>query len=342
MHPGTASKRGDAAAGRGKILVTGGAGYVGSHTCKALAAQGYDPVVFDSLETGHRGAVKWGCLVRGSLRDKEHLLRTMEHHRVVAVLHFAASAYVAESVSDPAKYYRNNVGGTINLLDAMRESGPGHIVFSSSCATYGVPESTPISEQASQDPVSPYGRSKLMIERILTDYSAAYGIGACSLRYFNAAGADPDGEIGERHDPEPHLIPSVLRVGRGGNGSVKVFGGDYPTRDGTCVRDFVHVADLAEAHCLALQYLIENRGYHAFNLGSGEGYSVMEVIKAAESEIGRPVPFTVEQRRLGDPPVLVADSSRAERELGWVRNYSSLGEILGTAWRWECSGVSLD
>lgn len=325
-----------------KILVTGGAGYIGSHTCKALARRGYQPVVFDSLENGHRGAVKWGDFESGDLLEPAGLGRVFERHGVAAVVHFAAYAYVGESVLAPAAYYRNNVVGSMNLLDAMRSSGVEAVVFSSTCATYGVPRRTPISEDQSQQPINPYGRSKLMIEQLLEDYCRAYGMRACSLRYFNAAGADPDGEIGEVHDPEPHLIPNVLWAGMGKQDRLKVFGGDYPTPDGTCIRDFVHVADLAEAHCLAIEYLFDNPGNHAFNLGSEQGHSVMDVIRAAESHIGLPVPYRMEPRRPGDPPVLVADSAKAERELGWRRNHSSIGEILDTAWQWECRGAKFD
>lgn len=322
----------------GKILVTGGAGYVGSHACKALAARGYEPVVLDSLERGHREHVKWGPFEHCNVLDPDGLAGALERHRPDAVMHFAAYAYVGESVSDPAAYYRNNVVGSINLLDAMRTAGVDLIVFSSTCATYGIPAHTPINEEQAQDPVNPYGRSKLMVERLLADYAEVYGMRACSLRYFNAAGADPDGEIGEVHDPEPHLIPNVLRACRGRIPELRVFGTDYPTPDGTCIRDFIHVADLAAAHCLALEHLKANPGSHAFNLGSENGYSIMEVIEAAESETGRRVPYRAEARRPGDPPVLVADSSKAQGELGWARSHSSLSEILRTAWHWEQTG----
>ena len=320
------------------VLVTGGAGYIGSHTCKALWKRGYEAVAFDCLETGHEKAVKWGPLERGNLLDSDSLVDAIARHSPFAVMHFAAYAYVGESVSDPARYYRNNLTGTINLLNAMLKQKVRNIVFSSTCATYGVPDSIPIPETSPQNPINPYGRSKWMIEQMLADYSRAYDVSCCSLRYFNAAGADPDGEIGETHDPEPHLIPNVLRTGMGKGGELKVFGNDYPTRDGTCIRDYIHVTDLTEAHCLALDHLVERPGVHAFNLGSNRGHSVLEVIEAAEVEIGVSIPYTVEKRRSGDPPVLVADSSRAERELGWTRVHSSLREILRTAWKWEQSG----
>lgn len=324
------------------VLVTGGAGYVGSHACKALSRYGYQPVVFDSLEAGHAGAVKWGPLETGTLLDRARLTRVVRRYRPAAVMHFAAYAYVQQSVHDPGAYYHNNVAGTINLLDVVRENEIGAMIFSSTCAIYGIPESMPIREDSTRNPINPYGRSKLMVECILADYAQAYGLSACSLRYFNAAGADPDGEIGELHEPEPHLIPNVLRSAAGRGAKLKVFGDDYPTRDGTCIRDFIHVTDLADAHCRALRYIADNPGCHAFNLGSEQGYSILEVIKMAESETGLPVPYTVEGRRPGDPPILVADSTRAREELGWERRHSGLGEILRTAWQWQRSGTTLE
>lgn len=328
--------------GSKKILVTGGAGYIGSHTCKALSRRGYDPVAFDSLENGHAGAVKWGDLERGDLLDPAAVDSLFERHDFAAVVHFAAYAYVGQSVVDPAAYYRNNVVGSMNLLDAMRARGVEAVVFSSTCATYGVPSRTPISEQETVRPINPYGRSKLMIEQILEDYCRSHGLRACSLRYFNAAGADPDGETGEVHDPEPHLIPNVLRAAMGRQAGLNVYGGDYQTPDGTCIRDFVHVTDLADAHCLAVEYLFARPGSHVFNLGSEKGYSVMEIIRAAEAEIELPVPYELKPRRPGDPPVLVADASKAERELGWRRSHSGITEILRTAWQWERSGPGFD
>jgi len=317
------------------VLVTGGAGYIGSHTCKALARRGFEPVVFDSLENGHRDAVRWGPLEVGDLLEPDALAGLFRSYEFAAVVHFAAYAHVGESVAEPAAYYRNNVVGSLNLLDAMRRAGVDAMVFSSTCATYGIPDHTPISEQQAQAPINPYGRSKLMIEQLLADHAAAYGMRACSLRYFNAAGADPDGELGEVHDPEPHLIPNILRAALGRQERLQVYGDDYPTPDGTCVRDFIHVSDLAEAHCLALEYLRDNPGTHAFNLGAEHGHSVMEVIRAAESVAGRRVPYRIESRRPGDPPVLVADASKAQRQLGWERRYSGLDDILRTAWEWE-------
>jgi len=319
------------------ILVTGGAGYIGSHACKALAQRGYEPVVVDNLENGREEAVKWGPFEHCDLLDRERLREIVCSRKPAAAMHFAAYAYVGESVRRPAAYYRNNVAGAINLLDALMEAGGAHFVFSSTCATYGIPDEVPIPESTVQRPINPYGRSKLMIEQLLSDYSAAYGLRACSLRYFNAAGADPDGELGEVHDPEPHLIPNILRAAMGRAPALQVFGDDYDTGDGTCVRDFIHVTDLAEAHCLALEYLPGRDGHHAFNLGSAAGHSVLEVVRAAEAVTGRPVPLQVEARRPGDPPVLVADAARARAELGWQPRHSDLSEILSTAWRWEQS-----
>lgn len=320
-----------------KILVTGGAGYIGSHTCQALAARGYRPVVVDNLENGHREAVQWGELCVADLRDAAALAEIFKNNDFAAVVHFAAYAYVGRSMLDPAAYYRNNVAGSMNLLDAMRRGGVDTIVFSSTCATYGIPARIPIDENENQDPINPYGRSKLMIEQLLDDYCRAYDMRACSLRYFNAAGADPHGRIGEVHEPEPHLIPNVLRAASGREKCLMVYGDDYPTPDGTCIRDYIHVSDLAAAHCLAVEHLFAGAGFHAFNLGSEKGYSVKEVVDAAETVTGLEVPFEIHARRPGDPPVLVADSSQAERELGWIRRHSGIDEILRTAWQWENS-----
>jgi UDP-glucose-4-epimerase GalE len=317
------------------ILVTGGAGYIGSHACKALARAGYRPVVLDNLSRGHRGAVRWGPLVEADLADRDALLAAMRHHSVGAVMHFAALAYVGESVADPALYYRNNVGGTLCLLDAMREAGIGRIVFSSTCATYGTPERVPIDETAPQHPVNPYGETKLAIERVLHWYAAAYGIRSVALRYFNAAGADPEGEIGEEHDPETHLIPLVIDAALGRRPEIAIFGTDYPTPDGTAIRDYIHVQDLAEAHVAALAYLTERRDSAAMNLGTGAGYSVREVIAAAQAVSGRRVPQREAPRRAGDPAALVADPSLAIRLLGWRARISDLNTILRTALAWH-------
>jgi len=317
------------------ILVTGGAGYVGSHACKALAAAGYTPITYDNLSRGRRELVRWGPLEVGDLADRARLDEAFARHRPEAVLHFAAFAYVGESVADPALYYRNNVGGTLELVEAMRRAGVGRLVFSSTCATYGVPERVPIDEDAPQRPINPYGATKLAIERMLADYGAAYGLASVSLRYFNAAGCDPDGETGELHDPEPHLIPRVLMAATGEIGHVEVFGTDYPTPDGTCLRDYVHVADLARGHVQALEYLARGGATAAVNLGTGRGFSVREVIAAAGAVTGRRIPVREAPRRAGDPPVLVADPARARALLGFAPRYTELAPIVATAWRWH-------
>ncbi len=319
------------------ILVTGGAGYIGSHACKVLARAGYRPVVFDNLSRGHRQAVRWGPLVEGDLADREHLAATLAEHRVSAVLHFAAFAYVGESVAEPALYYRNNLGGTLSLLDAMRDAGVDEIVFSSTCATYGVPERMPIAETAAQLPVNPYGETKLAIERALRWYGKAYGLRSVSLRYFNAAGADPEGEIGELHQPETHLVPLVLQAALRQRPAIDVYGTDYPTPDGTPIRDYIHVQDLAVAHLRALQYLRAGGDSAALNLGTGRGHSVREVIAAAEAVAGCKVPCRAAPRRPGDPPALVADPSRAAELIGWRAEHSDLDTIIRTALAWHRS-----
>jgi UDP-glucose-4-epimerase GalE len=316
------------------ILVTGGAGYVGSHACKALAAAGFVPVTYDNLSRGHRDAVRWGPLVEGDLHDRTGLAEAFRLHRPVAVMHFAAFAYVGESVGDPELYYRNNVGGTLSLLAAMREAAIGRIVFSSTCATYGNPAEVPIRETTPQRPVNPYGETKLAIERALHWYGA-YGLRSVALRYFNAAGDDPDGEIGENHDPETHLIPLVLRAALGQAGPVKIFGTDYPTPDGTPIRDYIHVTDLADAHVRALRYLDGGGDSAVFNLGTGSGHSVREVIAAVENAGGRAVPRRETARRPGDPPELVADPALAKATLGWEPRYSDLATIVCTALQWH-------
>ena len=315
------------------ILVTGGAGYIGSHACKALALAGYQPIVYDNLSRGHRHAVRWGPLVEGELADGARLAALLRAERIAAVMHFAAFAYVGESMTDPATYYRNNVGGTLSLLDAMREAGVDRIVFSSTCATYGIPERVPVTEATPQLPVNPYGETKLVIERALRWYGEAYGIRWMALRYFNAAGADPEGEIGEDHAPEPHLIPLVLRAGLGQGGPIAIFGTDYPTPDGTAIRDYIHVQDLAEAHVLALRHLAGGASA-AVNLGTGQGHSVREVIAAAEAA-GLKVPRREGPRRAGDPAALVADPSLAERLLGWRARISDIDTIIRTALAWH-------
>ena len=317
------------------VLVTGGAGYIGSHACKALAGAGFQPVVFDNLSRGHREAVRWGPLVEGDLADRQRLCAALIEHKVEAVMHFAAYAYVGESVTDPALYYRNKLGGTLSLLEALREAGIGEIVFSSTCATYGIPDGVPIREDAPQRPVNPYGETKLAIERALHWYAAAYGLRSVSLRYFNAAGADPEGEIGEHHEPETHLVPLVLQAALGHRPHIDIFGTDYPTPDGTAIRDYVHVCDLAIAHMRALERLRGGGGSAAVNLGTGQGHSVREVIAAAELASGRKVPARAAPRRPGDPPALVADPSLAGEILGWHPQHSDLDTIIRTSLAWH-------
>ena len=323
----------------GHVLVTGGAGYIGSHTCKALAGAGYMPVTVDNMVYGHPWAVQWGPLVEGDIRDADLLDSVFALFRPVAVLHFAAFAYVGECVADPGRYYATNVGGTITLLEAMRRAGCATVVFSSTCATYGEPVTpgAPMDEAHPQAPVNPYGRSKLMIEAILADYGAAYGLRHMSLRYFNAAGADPDGELGEDHDPETHLVPLAIGAALGTRGPLRVFGTDYPTPDGTCVRDYVHVTDLARAHVLALGHLEGGGAPGMLNLGTGRGNSVREVLGAVERASGRPVPWEAAPRRAGDPGALVAAAGRARAVLGWTPQLTDIDTIVGTAWRWHAA-----
>lgn len=324
-----------------RVLVTGGAGYIGSHTAKALSARGFTPVVYDNLVYGHRWAVQWGPFIEGDIRDRARLVDTLRSYDISAVLHFAAFAYVGESMRSPARYFDNNVTGSLSLLDAVLEAGVRHIVFSSSCATYGIPDRMPIREDAPQVPINPYGETKLIIERALRWYGTAHGISWAALRYFNAGGADADGQLGEAHQPETHLIPLVLRAALTGE-PCDVFGDDYPTRDGTCERDYIHVADLAHAHVLALEYLMNGGPSVALNLGTGHGYTVQEVIHAAQAITGRQVPFRITPRRAGDPAVLVADPANAERTLGWRARRSTLESIVGSAYAWHSRQVSND
>jgi UDP-arabinose 4-epimerase len=344
------------------ILVTGGAGYIGSHVCKALAQTGYTPVVYDNLARGHASAVKWGALEIGDISDAMHLRQVINKYQPAAVMHFAALAYVGESVEQPLKYYTNNFSGTFCLLKVMHDVCIDKLVFSSTCATYGIPIWVPITEDHPQQPINPYGMSKLMVERVLSDVSKASKLHCVVLRYFNAAGADPDAEIGERHDPETHLIPLVLDAAAGKLTHVTVYGNDYVTRDGTCVRDYIHVADLAQAHLLALKSLLcgDGRGsyetekedvdsaglapanssslmnpFRVYNLGNGQGFSVRDVIACAEKVTGRVVPIQIGKRRQGDPPVLISDAEKAIRELGWKPGYADLEQIIRTAWEWH-------
>ncbi|HEV7996690.1 MAG TPA: UDP-glucose 4-epimerase GalE [Stellaceae bacterium] len=317
------------------VLVTGGAGYIGSHACKVLAAAGWLPVAFDNLSRGRRAAVRWGPLIEGDLADRARLCRALAEHRVEAVMHFAAYAYVGESVADPALYYRNNLEGTLSLLEAMRETVVGEIVFSSTCATYGIPDRVPIGESAPQRPVNPYGETKLAIERALHWYGAAYGLRSAALRYFNAAGADPECEIGECHEPETHLVPLVLQAALGQRPQIEVYGTDYPTPDGTAIRDYVHVHDLAIAHLRALEHLREGGASIAVNLGTGSGHSVREVIAAAEAVSGRKIAARAAPRRSGDPAALVADPGLAAEIFGWRARHSDLDTIIRTALAWH-------
>jgi UDP-arabinose 4-epimerase len=317
------------------VLVTGGAGYIGSHACKALARAGYLPVTYDNLSRGHRHAVRWGPLVEGDVGDRAAVAAALKAHRVSSVMHFAAFAYVGESGTDPALYYRNNVGGTLALLDAMREVGVDRVVFSSTCATYGLPQTVPIAETTPQRPVNPYGETKLAIERVLHWYGEAYGLRSVALRYFNAAGCDRDGEIGEEHDPETHLIPLTLRAALGAGPPVSIFGTDYPTPDGTAVRDYIHVEDLANAHVLALDHLAKGGANAALNLATGRGYSVREIVAAVAKAVGHEVPQREAPRRPGDPPALVANPGLARSLLGWQAECSDIDTIIRTALAWE-------
>lgn len=317
------------------ILVTGGAGYIGSHACKALSAAGYMPVTLDNLVFGHAESVRWGPLIKADLLEPNLIEQVIRQYQPIAVMHFAAYAFVGESVENPGKYYRNNVVGSLNLLEAMRNTGLDKIIFSSTCATYGVPEQNLIAETHPQNPINPYGASKLMIERMLRDFDSAHGLRSISLRYFNAAGADEQSEIGEDHDPETHLIPLVLDAASGRRESINVNGDDYETRDGSCIRDYVHVSDLADAHVLALQALLKGAVTTAYNLGNGQGYSVFEVIETARTITGKNILVNIGPRRAGDPARLVGDASLIRNVLNWSPRYSALANIIGSAWRWH-------
>ncbi len=317
------------------ILVTGGAGYIGSHTCKHLATKGFTPVAFDNLSYGHKHAVKWGPLEVGDLNDKARLLEVINSHRPAAIIHFAAYSLVGESVTNPGKYYANNVGGTLNLLEAMRETGIDKIVFSSTCATYGIPEHLPIRETTPQNPINPYGKSKLMMEHMLADFDTAHGIRSVALRYFNACGADQDGEIGEEHEPETHLIPNILKSLTGDVPKLTVFGTDYDTPDGTCIRDYIHVEDLAHGHMLALQHLFDGKPSDRYNLGTGEGFSVKQIIEAVERVTGQIVPLEYGPRRPGDPPILTSDVTKARTRLKFETSASDVDTVVASAWNFH-------
>lgn len=317
-----------------KILVAGGAGYIGSHAVRYLRRAGHDVWVYDNLSRGHRQAVPAECLIEGELEDRGRVAEVLRDKQIEAVMHFAAFALVGESVSDPALYYRNNVVAAISLAEAMRDAGVRKIVFSSTTATYGEPEKQPINEETRQEPINPYGFTKLVFEHVLADYARAYQWGYAALRYFNAAGAAPEGDLGEDHDPESHLIPIVLQVALGQRDEIVIFGDDYATPDGTCIRDYVHVQDLADAHLRALEKLQPGEGLH-LNLGTGRGQSVRQVVEACRRVTGHPIPERMGTRRPGDPPELVADASRAAEVLGWEPQYRDIESIVETAWKWH-------
>jgi len=320
------------------ILVTGGAGYIGSHTVLALQKAGYSVVILDNLVYGHQDLVEKVLqveLVKGDVGDRALLDQIFAKYNIQAVIHFAAYAYVGESVSHPGKYYRNNLVNTLTLLEAMLQAGVKNIVFSSTCATYGVPQQIPIPENHPQNPINPYGATKLMVERLLSDFDQAYGLRSVRFRYFNAAGADPQGRLGEDHDPETHLIPLIFLTALGRREHISIFGTDYDTPDGTCIRDYIHVSDLAQAHVQGLDYLLKGGKTEIFNLGNGSGFSVQEVIDAAKTVTGRPIKVVQENRRPGDPPVLVGSADKAREVLAWKPAYSKLEVILEHAWRWH-------
>lgn len=317
------------------ILVIGGAGYIGSHVCKELARSGFTPISYDNLSTGHSYAVKWGPLIRGDLSNRKQLDEVFETYKPQAVLHFAGSSLVIESVKDPGKYYLNNVASTVNLLECMKDHHVKFLVFSSTCATYGVPKTTPITESHPQNPISPYGRSKLMIEEITRDYEQAYGLKTIALRYFNAAGADFDCEIGENHTPETHLIPLAIETAMGHREKITIFGTDFDTKDGTAIRDYIHVQDLAIAHKNAVNWLLDKQTSQYLNLGTGKGFSVQQIIQAVERYSKKSLCVSREERRKGEPSVLVSSARKAQRLLEWSPQFSSLDTIISTAWRWH-------
>jgi len=320
------------------ILVTGGAGYIGSHTVKALQVAGYEVIVLDNLVYGHQDIVENALgakLIVGDITDRPFLDQFFATYSITAVIHFAAYAYVGESVTNPAKYYSNNFIGTFTLLEAMRSASVNKIVFSSTCATYGVPETIPIPESHPQNPINPYGMSKLMVEKVLADFDHAYDFKSVCFRYFNAAGADPEGLIGEDHSPETHLIPLILLTALGKRKSISIFGTDYPTEDGTCIRDYIHVTDLAQAHVLGLKHLLAGKESQIFNLGNGNGFSVREIIEAAKEVTGKSIEIEECARRPGDPPMLVGGSEKSRQILGWQPEYSDIKVIIADAWQWH-------
>lgn len=317
------------------VLVAGGAGYIGSHTCKVLAQAGYTPVTFDNLVYGHKDAVKWGPFVEGDLGDRAAIDAVIRDHDIQAVVHFAAFTYVGESMENPGMYFQNNVTNTVNLLESMRDNDVKNIVFSSTCATYGMPEYVPIDEKHPQNPINTYGDTKLIIEKALHWFGVAHDIRSAALRYFNASGADADCEIGEQHDPETHLIPLIIEAAQGRRATIDIYGTDYPTPDGTAIRDYIHVTDLADAHVRALEHLFNGGDSIAINLGTGQGYSVREVIDAVAKCSGIEIPTREVERRAGDPPELVADARKAFEVLQWKPACSSLDQIVETAWNWH-------
>ncbi len=321
------------------VLVTGGAGYIGSHACKALARAGYLPVTVDNLVYGHPWAVKWGPLIEADIGDGDRIRRIVAEYKIEAAIHFAAFAYVGESVRDPRKYFRNNVTSGLALIEALTDAGCRNIVFSSTCATYGIPNAVPIGEDHAQLPINPYGETKLFIERALRWWGEAYGMRWAVLRYFNAAGADPDGEVGEQHDPETHLIPLAIEAARNQGKPLEIFGDDYDTPDGTAIRDYIHVMDLAEAHVLALRHLLSGGPNLALNLGTGNGNSVLQVVGAVEKVVGHRVAARFAPRRPGDPPALIADPRRAKNALNWQPDMSDIDTIVRTAWKWHTKAV---
>ncbi|MFX0135179.1 MAG: UDP-glucose 4-epimerase GalE, partial [Candidatus Hodarchaeota archaeon] len=317
------------------ILVSGGAGYIGSHVCKMIAREGYIPIVFDNLINGHRWAVKWGPLEEGDITDRKRLNAVVKEYNPKTIMHFAAEAYVGESIKNPGKYYLNNVAGTLSLLETMRDHSVKNIIFSSSCATYGIPEQIPIPEEHPQHPINPYGFSKFMCEQMIKDFSVAHGVQFVILRYFNAAGADPEAEIGEFHDPETHLIPLLLDVAMGKQKYINIFGTDYETHDGTCIRDYIHVSDIANAHLLALEYLGNGGKNDIFNLGNGNGFSVREVIETVKNVTGKNIKCLEKSRRQGEPPILIGSSKKANKVLGWEPKFDKLEDIINTAFEWH-------